>query len=584
MKDILIINLTRMGDLIQTIPLIAGLKEKYHDIRITVLVNSAFSEICNSIPFIDRLITFDIRGLLRMLQNDRYAIVKGFNYIEDILNKVNETCYDMTINLTHSTDSAILLSLINTREMRGIGIDDEGHSVKRHPWIRYFFNVIPGRDYNPFHLCDMYLKVAGVMPGGKGLYLDLPNYIEEWVAFTLQKEGVGDNDLLIGIQLGASVEDKRWHVSSFARLADRLAERFGARILLTGSDEESCLGKEFTEVATTKPLNFIGKTNLNELAGLLKRCTLFISNDTGPLHIATAVGTRTVNISLASVHFRETGPYGEDHYVIEADIPCSPCGFQSGCKDMVCKEKVNVDNLFELVRLILTGDDLESIEDSPLWEDVQVYHSHFDDDGLIAYRPLIKRPLKKEMLFRHIYRWTWIKILDGGELGSLEGIHKYLNDRLHTWYDCDSMDLEALIGDDLDALVKLKTLSDIGFTKLTHIAAEAKRPSPDVGWIKDIWADVPNIERDIEVLGYTHPPLKPLTIIFKYGKEGLEGKGLSAMAEETRNLYGDLRAHTSMIIHLLECLIGSYKVVPVPCIYRKEGVWEQTIREMIQVS
>jgi len=550
-----------MGDLVQTTPVMAGLKEKHPAVRITLLVSSAFSEICNYIPFVDRVFSIDINDVVSKLNSGR--LVECFYYLEDIIDKVNSTCYDLTINFTHSSDSAVLTSLINTKEIRGLGIDPEGHTIKKHPWIRYFFNVIPGRDFNPFHLCDMYIKAGGAMPGRKGLYLNVHPDTEKWVDTILGENGAGKRDLVIGLQLGASAEEKRWPVRSFAALANRLVETTGAKIVLTGSEKETVLGKEFEDIARIKAINLIGKTDLKELAALLKRCDLLISNDTGPLHIATAVGTTTINISLASVHFRETGPYGEGHYVIAPDIPCSPCNFRMHCKDHVCKRSINDDNVFALIKRIITKD-ASTIEDSPQWETVQVYESFFDADGLIDYRPLIKRPLTKNALFRHIYRRTWLNILDGKEMRDTASICQYLNERFREWYDCDSARFSDIIKDELNALMRLQSLADIALTKVTHIALEARKSSPDTGWIKEAWEGVPVIDYEIEAIGYTQPPLRPLTLLFGYEKEGLEGRDLISLSEKTCSIYKSLKTHASIMIQILNCLMEEFMIIKSP--------------------
>lgn len=552
MKDVLIINLTRMGDLIQTTPVIRGFKNQFPDARITLLVSSGFSEVCQLIPHVDRLIVFDVRGLVETLEKGPCHLVEGFRYIEEILAQVNETRYDLAINYTHSTDSAILSSLIHAAEIRGHCIDEEGYSVKRHPWIRYFFNVIPGRDYNPFHLCDMYLKAAGLLPDGKGLSLHVPDDVEEHAMTMLDKYGEGNNRPLIAFQLGASAEEKRWPVRSFALLANRLVDAFGAKIVLTGAGGEAGLGKEFEEAAGITPLNLIGKTNLKELAALIKRCSLLISNDTGTLHIATAVGTRTVNISLASVHFRETGPYGEGHYVIAPEIPCSPCSFHANCRDPVCKEMVNPDHVFDLAADIIRNGVFKGADDASLWKNVQVYESFFDDDGLLNYRPMIKRPLRKEMVFNHLYRKTWLSILDDRDIHDVGTVHKTMDRRFHEWYEYDPLTIKDSLRDEFDGLIRLKSLVEIALAKVSHIAAEARKSHPDTEWIRMSWETVPLVEREMDTLGRIYPALKPLTTIFKYGKEGLEGEDLPSMAEETARLYKEFKNHVSIMTQLME--------------------------------
>ncbi|VAX29995.1 hypothetical protein MNBD_NITROSPIRAE03-722 [hydrothermal vent metagenome] len=557
MEDVLIVNLTRMGDLIQTTPVMAGLKDRYPGIRITLLVNSVFSEICRYIPHVDRVFVIDINNVLQGLK--RRDPVGTFRYLEDMLCKINDTLYDLVINFTHSPPSAVLTSLFRTKEVRGLSMDKEGFTIKRHPWIRYFFNVIPGRDYNPFHLCDIYLKAGGVSPGEQGLHLDIPPDAEQRADSILTEAGVNSTDLLVGLQLGASAEDKRWPIALFAELADRLAEVFGIKILLTGSVKEEEYGKEFEAIATTKPLNLIGRTDLRELVALLKRCNLFISNDTGPLHIATAVGTRTINISLASVHFRETGPYGEGHYVVGAELPCSPCGFNSSCNDMVCKRVINAANVFELSKRLLIEGDLTSIEDSAGWENVQVYKSFFEKDGFIDYMPLIKgRPLRKDLLFIHIYRQTWLKILDREHPGTSDGIYRFFVEKLSEWYDMDSVSSSTLIEDELNVLRRLKELSDSAFSIIAIIDREARKSSPDVELIKKIWRGVPPLDQEIETIGYTWPALKPLTTIFKYEKEELEEEDIAVLSEKACRIYNDLGLHASMLIQFLQSLRSTF--------------------------
>jgi|Deesub1362A_J573_1020465.scaffolds.fasta_scaffold00087_87 ADP-heptose:LPS heptosyltransferase len=552
MKDVIIVNLTRMGDLLQTTPVIAGLKEKYPAVRITLLVSPAFFEICNYIPYVDRVLTFDGKKVIESLNNDDF--ISGFRYVEDSLRTVNDTVYDVAINLTHSTASAFLLSLINAKEIRGYTVDAEGHSVIKHPWMRYFFNIVTSRQCNPFHICDLHVKIGGAVPAKKGLHLVVPEDAEQSVNDVLLKHGVGEGDILIGLQLGASREDRRWPVSSFAELADRLTDEFGAKILLTGSSKEAELGKKFEDIVRTKPLNFIGKTSLVELASLLKRCNLFISNDTGPMHIATAVGTKVIGIFLVTALFRETGPYGEGHYAVQADIPCSPCSFRVKCSEMICKDAISADKVFELTRRIMLNTDVLQIEPSSMWDGVQIYRSYFAEDGFLDYYPLIKRPLNNKTLFSYLYRQTWVRILDGDSELTPEELYQSIVDKINLRHN--SIEAAVQLDEELNALRSLIGLTEMGLSLVTLIAKEAVRPSPDVKRIKELWKRVPDIEEEIEKIGYSHSLLSPLTFLFKYGKGSIEDEDLASQAEQIRLLYTDLLNHTKIIMQTIEQLMS----------------------------
>jgi ADP-heptose:LPS heptosyltransferase len=551
MKEILIINLTRMGDLLQTTPLMAGLKEANPGVRITLLINSSFVGICKGIPFIDELIVFDMHGFRDRLLNKGYGLIENYRFIEDLINRINGREYDLAMNLTHSRISALMISLVRAREKRGFTVDSEGHRVIKHPWLRYFFNVVPNRNYNPFHIVDMYLKSGGVLPERKGLIFEMSKEDEKMSGELLTARDVAENELLIGIHLGASKSDKTWPVSSFAELADMITEKLGARILLFGSSPEADLGNEFEKTVKTRPVNFIGKTDIGELAALLKRCSLLISNDTGPLHLATSVGTRVIDIFTANVHFLETGPYGEGHYVIQADIPCVPCSFNVQCSNMVCKEVIRPEIVFEVVKESLGKGSTLSGAGSGLMRDIQVYRTHFEDNGLLGFHPLLKRHLKKEILYRILYREVWTRDLDKAE-GNTELVYNSICRELSSFYTLNNLDeISLLLERDIVMLERLSGLANDGLKLTGVIAEEAGNNDPDIKKLKKTWEHLEEINKKIEIAGHTNPYFMLFTTIFIYSIEALEGNDLSALADNTCSIYKNLLSGSAYMLQLI---------------------------------
>ncbi len=551
MKEILIINLTRMGDLLQTTPLMAGLKEMHRGSRITLLVNSAFTEICRGIPFIDELIEFDMKDYRRRLLEKKYSLVENYNFIEGLISRINSREYDLAINVTHSAISAILTSFIRTKEIRGFSIDPEGHRVIKHPWMRYFFNVIPNRNYNPFHLVDMYLKIGGVKPEIKGLIYHAATEDEEKAALLLEREGIREGDMLVGFHLGASKSDKTWPVSSYAELAGMIAGAFGAKILLFGSPGEADLAGQFELNSYVTPVNYVGKTNIGELAALLRRCRLFISNDTGPLHIATSVGTRVIDISTANVHFMETGPYGEGHYVIQADLPCAPCGFDVKCTDMVCKSCIKSSAVFEVVKEAIGGEMNISIDNSQAGNNLQVYKSHFKDDGYLGFTPLIKQSINRETFYRILYRHLW-NIESGPMNGEADMIYDNICMEMshYSLSDCFP-EIMITVRKEIDVLSNLANLSEEGLKLISLIAEVAAKDYLDVRKIKEVWEKVGPVEKEIELIGHTNPCFRPLTLLFMYAKEALEGNDLKIISGASRAIYADLMNRSRNLLQLM---------------------------------
>ena len=425
----------------------------------------------------------------------------------------------------------------------------------RYPWLRYFFNVVPNRDYNPFHLVDMYLKAGNVMPERKGLIFETLEEDDAKAGILLKSEGVELNDVLFGIHLGASKSDKTWPVASFAALADMVAREFHAKILLFGSPAEAELGRQFAMTAENRPVNFIGRTGLGELAALLKRTEMLIGNDTGPLHLATAVGTKVIDIFTANVHFLETSPYGEGHYVIQADLPCAPCGFDVRCNNMICKDVITPELLFRLIKRVREGNTEVSEGMSFAPDTVQIYRTYFKEDGMLGYHPAVKKPVKKEMLYRILYREVWNLDQDKKNgTGDLEFNRIY--EELSSSYILNGAEeLVRTLMKDRKALEHLTALAAEGRGLSRVIAEEAGKGELDFEELKALSSRLESVDNEIAMLGHANPCFRPLTVIFAFSREALEGNDLPALAETSGRIHGELLFRCSSLLDLIHRII-----------------------------
>ncbi|HVU68718.1 MAG TPA: glycosyltransferase family 9 protein [Ktedonobacteraceae bacterium] len=134
--------------------------------------------------------------------------------------------------------------------------------------------------------------------------------------------------LWIGLHAGAKCPARRWPPAYFAQLADALADKLGARILLTGSAGEAATVRQVADQMSSKPLNLVGKTSLGGLAALLSRLDLFISNDTGPAHLASALDTPSITLMGPTDYQRWSAQNQQRHPVLRAPVACSPCAHQ----------------------------------------------------------------------------------------------------------------------------------------------------------------------------------------------------------------------------------------------------------------
>ena len=159
----------------------------------------------------------------------------------------------------------------------------------------------------------------------------------------LATHGISPKQCLIGVNLGTTWRTKRWSLENFVEVITQIHRRLDARILLTGSTAEIPLGEALVKIAKVEAINLIGKTTLMQLGALIESCDLYLTCDSGPMHIAAAVGTPTIALFGPTSPTRH-GPYGENHKVIEKTVECRPC-YKRECirKDQphLCMTEIN---------------------------------------------------------------------------------------------------------------------------------------------------------------------------------------------------------------------------------------------------
>jgi len=162
----------------------------------------------------------------------------------------------------------------------------------------------------------------------QGFPLEFPLRAQDlaFAARYLAERGVGDDDPLVCIHPGAGAPVKLWQHERWARVADTLVKGYGAKVVLTGSASEAPLVQAIAEQMTSQPIVAAGQTMLGQLAALLAHCRLVLGVDSGPLHLAVAVGTPTVHL-YGPVDSRTFGPWGDPawHIVLTSDMDCIPC-------------------------------------------------------------------------------------------------------------------------------------------------------------------------------------------------------------------------------------------------------------------
>lgn len=530
--NILILNLTRMGDLIQTTPLIHGLRERNPDCRITMLANAKFAGILKFVEGVDELVTLDIHQFGSRDGLDEADLLKVYEYLDGVASALKAKKFDQIINLSHSKLSAALSLLLNVPDGRGFLSTPRGSRIIRNPWLVYFTSFLAFRRLNRFNLVDMYVRGADLVPGPStrlALKPDEPAIVE--TRKKMEEMGVKDGDILVGFQAGASREDRRWSPRNFAKVADTLAKSMNARIVLFGAASEKQLGDEIESATSAPIINMLGKTSLPELVAWVKRVNLLVTNDTGTMHIGAAVGTPIVALFFVHARCEETGPYCDGATILQSDISCAPCSHQAPCDHYSCLEYITAEDVSAVSESVLRGEPL-AFKNTPFFRRVKLYQSRLLPSGGVDFVPLRKDPLDKYELCAYLYERLFATALANWDTPERMGTGaEVFESALNELNNRFSPPVLEDLGKWVERAVE-------GAGKLRSIAGETVKLTVKIPTLKtakafaDIADRLGELDAQVGTLADTHEAISPLAYVYRRRLENFEGDDPASLARQ----------------------------------------------------
>jgi heptosyltransferase-1 len=341
--NILIIKLSAIGDVVQTLPALEAIKKQYPEGKITWVVEEAAADILEGHPLIDHVLVLPKKAWIAKLKNP-LTFFWGLAAIIRFIRELRGTRYDIAIDFQGLLKSGILIGLAHAR--RKIGFD-------RTRELSYLFlnERIPAYDIER-HALERYLDVARYL--GAWELEPICTLAIERESSDMQRRLAGMRQKghpLIVINPAARWRTKLWAERNFAKLADRLVVEKHATVIFTGSPADREMIRKAVSMMEQVAVNWSGETTLRELAALARLSDLFITTDTGPMHLAAAAGAKVLALFGPTAPWR-TGPHGEAHRVVRTGIECSPCYKRKCDKDTVqCMEGITVDDVMKVVEV-----------------------------------------------------------------------------------------------------------------------------------------------------------------------------------------------------------------------------------------
>lgn len=328
-KRILIFNVNWLGDVLFSTAAIRNIRRNFPCSFIACIVPSRCYPILKGNPNLDEIIIFD--------EKDRHkSIFKRFEFVRNL--RMRD--FDLVFLLHRSFSRALICRLAGIPERIG-------HYTRKRGFLLTKKIIPPARD--SLHRIDYYLDIIE-----RGGFKVEDRYLEFYYADSdtahvkdfLSKHSVGEKDFLVAINPGGNWLPKRWPKEYWAQLCDKLIEKLDAKIVITGGHNDISLAEQITGLMKHKSIIACGVFSVKQLGALAKESSLFVTADTGPLHIANSVGAKKIICLFGPTSPFITGPYpAKNAVILQKNVGCKiPC-YNLKCKDIRCMKAITPDDV-----------------------------------------------------------------------------------------------------------------------------------------------------------------------------------------------------------------------------------------------
>ena len=338
-KKILVTFLMHLGDLTLTTPFIHALRKAAPDAHITFLADEKLKDVVLHNPYLDEVITIDKKGR----DNSILALMA-------CARKLSGINFDVLINLHPNERCSFICALTKCKLKTGTT-----HTIFKPMWD--VFTPLNRK----IHAADMYLDVLTQL-GVKNLEHNGLEIFPSEEHFNNAEDfwrnhGVFGSDKLIGFNIGSAVVTKRWAPERFAQVADHFAAKGYKPVFFGGTMDEEMVQEAISFMKTT-PVVATGSFTIGTLAAAMRRCSLIITNDSGPMHVAISQKVPIVAMYGPSSP-KLYGPYTKDATIVTAQPPCQGCasGMKHKCDDMQCITRLYVEQVIEAAEKMLAANE-----------------------------------------------------------------------------------------------------------------------------------------------------------------------------------------------------------------------------------
>lgn len=347
-KKIAIIRLSSIGDVLHCTPVARMLKEKIPSCHITWIVGQVSFPMVEFNPFVDEVYVWSREKWEKLMRQGK--LIEAWQMLKKFKQEMAGRGFDIALDIHGLFLSGLITRLTGAPRRIGLGGTKEGNGLFMTEQARAFPQDI--------HVIQRYLSILrplGLTAGNYDMTLCLSAEVREFAARFLAQNGVTEGEKIILINPATTWSAKNWPAEYFAETADSLASC--AKIIICGGPGDAEIAKGVEAKVRVPVINAVGKTSLLEMAALIEKANLLIVGDTGPLHMAVALGVPTVSI-FGATDPAKFGPLTRGHVVLRGTASCIPC-HKMNCprNNMVCMHSIRPEKVINSARRLLAGRD-----------------------------------------------------------------------------------------------------------------------------------------------------------------------------------------------------------------------------------
>lgn len=362
-KNILIVRLSAIGDVLHCSPLARALREQYPAARISWLVGDKSKDILLGNPFLDEIVVWDKDAWRKLLTTDLSAAYRSMRILAKTLQHER---YDLVVDvhgqlipglITWQSGAPLRAGFSNAKELAPL-----------------FYNRKAKRKYD-LPITQQYLGVMAALGifeyNRTGMIMPVAPENHEKAASLWQKHKIGATDKVIVLNPATTWMTKCWPPDYFAQLGNYLLQETGIKILLTGAKSDIPLTSQIRAKISGDVVDLAGSTSLKDFAAIAQKCALCVTGDTGPLHIAAAVGTPTLSL-FGPTDPQVYMPLGEQHASLLTPATCRLCRKRK-CDKFICMEQIEPQMVYqEAMKLLRRNTDVRRGSEAIVYKEIPI--------------------------------------------------------------------------------------------------------------------------------------------------------------------------------------------------------------------